>query len=40
MAAELGALTLAEGIETERQRDVCLEAEVALGQGYLFGQPG
>lgn len=39
MAAELCALTLAEGIETERQEDFCLKADVALDQGYLFGKP-
>ncbi len=35
----LGHATLAEGIETPRQREVLLELGCEHGQGYLFGRP-
>jgi predicted signal transduction protein with EAL and GGDEF domain len=30
---------VAEGIETERDRDLLIEAECGYGQGYLFARP-
>ena len=34
-----GAEVIAEGIETERERDMVRQAGVPLGQGYLLGAP-
>jgi EAL domain-containing protein (putative c-di-GMP-specific phosphodiesterase class I) len=31
---------VAEGVETEAQRDRLCEMGCPLGQGYLFGRPG
>ena len=39
MAKSLGIEVVAEGIETELQRDRIREAGVGHGQGYLFGRP-
>jgi EAL domain-containing protein (putative c-di-GMP-specific phosphodiesterase class I) len=39
LAATLGCLTIAEGIETEEQADLVREAGVDMAQGYLFGRP-
>ena len=39
MTNELGVLTLAEGIETEAEHQVCMEIGFALGQGYYYGRP-
>ncbi len=39
MATHLGLDTLAEGIETEEQAEILLEAGVAYGQGFHFGRP-
>jgi diguanylate cyclase (GGDEF)-like protein len=39
MARELGILTIAEGIETEAQRDLMREIGIDWGQGYLWGKP-
>ncbi|MFZ9668924.1 MAG: diguanylate cyclase domain-containing protein [Solirubrobacterales bacterium] len=39
MAKGLGIDILAEGIETEGQREKLLEVGVTYGQGYLFGRP-
>jgi EAL domain-containing protein (putative c-di-GMP-specific phosphodiesterase class I) len=36
---EMGALVLAEGVETEEEAIISLHAEVDLLQGYLFGRP-
>jgi EAL domain-containing protein (putative c-di-GMP-specific phosphodiesterase class I) len=36
---EMGALVVAEGVETEEEAVVSLHAEVDLLQGYLFGRP-
>lgn len=36
---DIGATVLAEGIETEEQRDVAVDLGVDLGQGWLFGRP-
>ncbi len=36
----LGALTVAEGIETEAELDAARDAGAQLGQGYFLGRPG
>lgn len=38
-AREIGCDLVAEGIETERQRDLLLALGIRNGQGYLFGRP-
>ena len=38
-ARELGMVTLAEGVETEGEAEVCRAAGFELGQGFLFGRP-
>lgn len=40
LAGHLGIEVLAEGVEDAAQRDVLVEAGVALAQGYFFGRPG
>ncbi|HVB16477.1 MAG TPA: bifunctional diguanylate cyclase/phosphodiesterase, partial [Stellaceae bacterium] len=39
VARTFGAVTVAEGIETETQRDFLRRSGCELGQGYLFGEP-
>ncbi len=39
MCRELGILVIAEGIESEEERDELLRAGCDLMQGYLFGRP-
>jgi EAL domain-containing protein (putative c-di-GMP-specific phosphodiesterase class I) len=39
-APSVGAVVLAEGIESEQQLDVLRDAGVRLGQGYHLGRPG
>lgn len=39
MAHELGMRVIAEGIETQEQRDLLLEAGCDFGQGYYFAKP-
>ena len=39
MALTLGIDTIAEGIETERQRQILVEQGCQFGQGYLLGMP-
>ena len=39
MANDLGIVSLAEGIETENQRDLLVELGCELGQGYYFDRP-
>lgn len=36
---DLGIRVLAEGIETEGERDTCAQIGCELGQGFLFGRP-
>ena len=38
-ARQTGALTIAEGVETEEEYATLLRLKVDLGQGYLFGRP-
>jgi len=39
-AQEIGAVLVAEGIETTQQLAVLRDLGVAWGQGYLLGRPG
>ncbi len=39
VASALGLETVAEGIETPRQREILLQLGCRRGQGYLFGRP-
>ncbi|NLD51242.1 MAG: EAL domain-containing protein, partial [Clostridiaceae bacterium] len=39
LAVALDMSAIAEGIETEQQRDVLLEMGCKYGQGYWFGRP-
>ena len=39
MAHKLGVKVVAEGVETEEQRDLLLKAGCDFGQGYLFAKP-
>ncbi|PPD27930.1 MAG: diguanylate cyclase [Methylomonas sp.] len=39
MAHGLGLLVIAEGIETEAQRDVLVDLQCDMGQGYWFSKP-
>ncbi len=39
MAHELGMKVIAEGIETDEQRDLLINAGCDFGQGYLFSKP-
>ncbi len=39
LADSLELATLAEGIETQSQRDLCLQQGCLYGQGYLFAHP-
>ena len=38
LANDLGAMTLAEGVETKEQQDMLVELGCNLGQGYLFNR--
>ena len=38
-AAETGCELIAEGIETQDERDALIELNVHLGQGFLLGRP-
>ena len=38
-ARDIGAKLVAEGVECEEERDVLVDLEVDLGQGYLFARP-
>jgi EAL domain-containing protein (putative c-di-GMP-specific phosphodiesterase class I) len=39
LAHELGLEVIAEGIESESQRDFLLQADCVAGQGYLYSRP-
>ena len=39
MAHELGMRVVAEGVETQGQRDLLVAAGCDLGQGYWFARP-
>jgi EAL domain-containing protein (putative c-di-GMP-specific phosphodiesterase class I) len=39
MAKSLGLLAVAEGVETQEQKDLLLELGCAYGQGYFFYKP-
>ena len=39
-AGETGSRIIAEGVETEAQRETLADLGVGLMQGYLFGRPG
>jgi len=39
IARQLGLRTVAEGIETEAQREILIRLNCDMGQGYLFGKP-
>jgi EAL domain-containing protein (putative c-di-GMP-specific phosphodiesterase class I)/CheY-like chemotaxis protein len=39
MARSLGLRTVAEGIETEEQREILLSLDCDMGQGYLIAEP-
>tara|TARA_R110002073_G_scaffold8027_18_gene44854 strand:- start:17569 stop:18672 length:1104 start_codon:yes stop_codon:yes gene_type:complete len=39
IAKDSGSTTLAEGVETEEEHQVCVELGFELGQGYLYGRP-
>ena len=39
MVRDLGIRSVAEGVETEAEADVCLQMGFDLGQGFLFGRP-
>jgi EAL domain-containing protein (putative c-di-GMP-specific phosphodiesterase class I) len=38
-AESIGAITIAEAIETEEQLRICRELKIQYGQGYLFARP-
>jgi EAL domain-containing protein (putative c-di-GMP-specific phosphodiesterase class I) len=39
MVRDMGVIPLAEGIETERERRICVELGFELAQGFFFGRP-
>ena len=39
LARDLGIATVAEGVETEAEAEICRQMGLSLGQGYLFGAP-
>jgi EAL domain-containing protein (putative c-di-GMP-specific phosphodiesterase class I) len=39
LGAEMGLEVVAEGVESEDQRDVLMEQGCRLGQGYHFSRP-
>jgi EAL domain-containing protein (putative c-di-GMP-specific phosphodiesterase class I) len=39
MVRDMGVSALAEGVETEEERDICVGMGFELGQGFYFGRP-
>lgn len=39
IAQDSGSITLAEGVETEAEHEVCVDLGFELGQGFLYGRP-
>ena len=39
MVRDIGIVSLAEGIETEQERNICAELGFELAQGFYFGRP-
>lgn len=39
IASDLDILSMGEGIETEAERDMCLQLGIGYGQGHLLGSP-
>ncbi len=39
LGKEMGAVTVAEGVETQGEANVCCQLGFELGQGFLFGRP-
>ena len=39
MTQELGIVSLAEGIETAGEHEVCQQIGFEMGQGYFYGRP-
>ena len=39
LAEQLGVTTVAEGVETEEQRQLLADAGCTYGQGFLFSRP-
>ena len=39
LALDLGVLTVAEGVESKAEADLCMEAGITIGQGWYFGYP-
>lgn len=39
IADELGVVTVAEGVETEAENDICKDLGLTFGQGWHFGRP-
>ena len=39
MAHKLGVKVIAEGVETELQRQLLIDADCDYGQGFLFSKP-
>ncbi|MCC9645004.1 EAL domain-containing protein [Rhodopirellula sp. JC740] len=39
IAKDAGSITLAEGVETEAEHEVCVDLGFELGQGFLYGRP-
>jgi EAL domain-containing protein (putative c-di-GMP-specific phosphodiesterase class I) len=39
LGKSMGLVLIAEGVETEEQRQALIELECFMGQGYLFSRP-
>jgi EAL domain-containing protein (putative c-di-GMP-specific phosphodiesterase class I) len=39
MVRDMGVMALAEGVETEEERDICVDIGFELAQGFYFGRP-